>query len=105
MWGVWLFAALKDLLSLHEDVLAAAVIGVSGEKWGERPLAVVVPVEGAEGRITADAMKEHLQEFVADGVIAKWAALPCTDTIRVMGESQNLTFDARRNFYPPPVFL
>ena len=72
--GEWIVSLeLENLLSLHEDVLEAAVIGVPDEKWGERPLAVIVPVEGAEGRITAEAMQQHLQKFVADGVLAKWA--------------------------------
>jgi len=43
------------------------------EEWDERPLAIIVPAEGAEKRITAKAMQEHLQKCVADGVIAKWA--------------------------------
>ena len=47
--------------------------GVPDGKWGERPLAIVVPVEGAGERITFDSLLEHLQRFVADGVIATWA--------------------------------
>jgi len=63
--GEWIVSLeLENLLSLHEDVLEAAVIGVPDEKWGERPLAVIVPVEGAEGRITSEAMQQHLQKFV-----------------------------------------
>jgi fatty-acyl-CoA synthase len=72
--GEWIVSLeLENLLSLHEDVLEAAVIGVPDEKWDERPLAIIVPVEGAEERITAEAMQEHLQKSVADGVITKWA--------------------------------
>jgi len=72
--GEWIVSLeLENLLSLHEDVLEAAVIGVPDEKWGERPLAVIVPRRGAEERVTANAMREHLQKFVADGVITKWA--------------------------------
>jgi len=72
--GEWIVSLeLENLLSLHEDVLEAAVIGIPDEKWGERPLAIIVPVEGAEERITAEAMQEHLQKPVADGVITKWA--------------------------------
>ena len=72
--GEWIVSLdLENLLSLQEDVLEAGVIGVPDEKWGERPLAIILPVEGAEERITAEAMKEHLMKFVADGVIAKWA--------------------------------
>ena len=72
--GEWIVSMeLENLFSLHEDVLEAAVIGVPDEKWGERPLAIIVPKQGAEERVTAEAMQEHLQKYVADGVITKWA--------------------------------
>ena len=72
--GEWIVSLdLENLLSLHEDVLEAGVIGVPDEKWGERPLAIILPVEGAKERITAEAMQEHLRKYAADGVIAKWA--------------------------------
>lgn len=72
--GEWISSLeLENLLNLQEDVLEAGVIGVPDERWGERPLAIIVPVEGAEQRITADGLQEHLQKFVADGVITKWS--------------------------------
>ena len=49
----------------HPQVLEAAVIGVPDERWGERPLACVVPV--SEGAVTADEIREHL-----GGRIPKW---------------------------------
>jgi fatty-acyl-CoA synthase len=72
--GEWIVSLeLENLLSLHDDVLEAAVIGIPDEKWGERPLAIIVPVEGAEERITAEDMRDHLRSFVAEGVLTKWA--------------------------------
>jgi fatty-acyl-CoA synthase len=72
--GEWIVSLeLENLLSLHEDIREAAVIGVPDEKWGERPLAIILPIEGAEGQITAEAVQEHLQGFVEEGVITKWA--------------------------------
>ncbi len=72
--GEWIVSLeLENLLSLHEDVLEAALIGVPDEKWGERPLAIITPVEDARERITAAAMQEHLQKYVVEGVIARWA--------------------------------
>jgi fatty-acyl-CoA synthase len=38
----------EDVLTAHDDVSAAAVIGVPDEKWGEAVKAVVVPKPGAE---------------------------------------------------------
>ncbi|MDY7077612.1 MAG: fatty acid--CoA ligase [Chloroflexota bacterium] len=71
--GEWISSLeLENLLSLQEDVLEAAVIGVPDERWGERPLAIIAPVEGGMERITAEAMQEHLQKFVSDGVITRW---------------------------------
>jgi fatty-acyl-CoA synthase len=46
--GEWISSMeLENLLMAHPDVTEAAVIGVSDEKWGERPLAAVVLRPGA----------------------------------------------------------
>jgi len=72
--GEWISSLeLENLLSLQEDVLEAGMIGVPDERGGERPLAIIVPVEGAGQRMTTEAIQEHLQKFVADWVIAKWS--------------------------------
>jgi fatty-acyl-CoA synthase len=72
--GEWIASLeLENLLSLHEDVLEAGVIGVPDERWGERPLAVIAPVKGAEKRLKPEVLQEHLQKFVQEGVITKWA--------------------------------
>ncbi len=70
--GEWITSLeLENLLSLHPAVNEAAVIGVPDEKWGERPLAIVVPAEGAAP--TAAALQEHLKQYAAQGVITDWA--------------------------------
>jgi fatty-acyl-CoA synthase len=72
--GEWIVSMeLENLLSLHDDVLEAAVIGIPDERWGERPLAIIVPKEEAAGTVTAEAMQAHLRRFVAEGTIASWA--------------------------------
>ncbi|MEE2761307.1 MAG: long-chain-fatty-acid--CoA ligase, partial [Pseudomonadota bacterium] len=46
--GEWISSIeLENLAVGHADVAEAAVIGISHEKWGERPLLVCVPAEGA----------------------------------------------------------
>jgi fatty-acyl-CoA synthase len=72
--GEWIVSLeLENLLSLHEDVFEAGVIGIPDEKWGERPLAVISTKEGAKVDVTAEVLQSHLAKFVSDGQIAKWA--------------------------------
>jgi fatty-acyl-CoA synthase len=62
--GEWISSVeLENHLMAHPDVLEAAVIGVPDDRWGERPLAMVVLRNGT-------AMTE-LREFLADRV-PKW---------------------------------
>jgi fatty-acyl-CoA synthase len=46
--GEWISSVeLENEIMAHPDVFEAAVIGVPDPKWDERPLAVIVPCEGA----------------------------------------------------------
>jgi fatty-acyl-CoA synthase len=72
--GEWIVSLeLENLLSLHDDVQEAAVIGVPNEQWGERPLAIIVPRAGAEECVTIDIMQAHMDKYVAEGTIVSWA--------------------------------
>jgi fatty-acyl-CoA synthase len=72
--GEWIVSLeLENLLSLHEGIQEAAVIGVPDERWGERPLAICVPVEAFKGKLTTELVQEHLQRFVDEGVITSWS--------------------------------
>lgn len=76
--GEWVSSiTIEDLLSQHPAVAEAAVFGVKDEKWGERPVALVVAKPGREGDATEAALKTHLQQFVASGLISKFA-IPST---------------------------
>ncbi len=69
--GEWISSlTLESLLSLHPKIREVAVIGVPDEKWGERPLAIIVP---AEERPSEGELKQHLLKFVEEGKITKWA--------------------------------
>jgi fatty-acyl-CoA synthase len=57
--GEWISSVdLENAIVAHPDVREAAVIAVSHPKWQERPLAVVVPREGAQ--LNAAALRDFL---------------------------------------------
>jgi len=58
--GEWISSVdLENMLISHPDVLEAAVIAVPDERWGERPLAVLVPLDGEHD---PQALNEYLLE-------------------------------------------
>jgi fatty-acyl-CoA synthase len=61
--GEWISSMdLENLLMAHPKVREAAVIGVPDETWGERPLAAVVPADGAT--VTVAELRAFLAERV-----------------------------------------
>jgi acyl-CoA synthetase (AMP-forming)/AMP-acid ligase II len=56
-------AELENVLAACPEVQEAAVIGVASEKWGETPLALVVPAPGAAP--SAESLKAYCKENLA----------------------------------------
>jgi fatty-acyl-CoA synthase len=72
--GEWISSLqIADILTQHQAVSEAAAIGIPDEKWGERPLALVILRKSYIGAITEDDLKTFFKEFVARGSISKWA--------------------------------
>ena len=71
--GEWVSSVeLENAIIDYPDVLEAAVIGVPDEKWGERPLACVVPKHGTTMDIAI--LRRHLASRVAKWWIPdRWA--------------------------------
>ena len=71
--GEWISSLeLEDIIMKAPGVKEAAVIGVKDEKWGERPVALVVRDYQAEEALTENAIKAHVGAFADKGVISKY---------------------------------
>jgi acyl-CoA synthetase (AMP-forming)/AMP-acid ligase II len=72
--GEWISSVeLEDLLLQHPSVAEAAVIGIPDPKWGERPLALIVPKPQYAGTISAEEIRAYLETYAKRGTISKMA--------------------------------
>jgi fatty-acyl-CoA synthase len=72
--GEWISSLeLENLIGQHEAVSEAAVVGVPHEKWGERPVAIVVLKPEYVGKVSGKELRLFLEGFVDEGVITKWS--------------------------------
>ena len=69
--GEWVSSLdLEGLVLQHQGVAECAVIGMPDEKWGERPLALVVKKANAE--VDEVAIKKLVGEYAESGVISRY---------------------------------
>ncbi|WP_242346408.1 fatty acid--CoA ligase [Anaeromyxobacter terrae] len=74
--GEWLSSLeLEDVVAAHPAVAEVAVIGRPDDKWGERPLALVVARPGAEARVTPRELHHHVHAYVQKGLLPKQVAV------------------------------
>ncbi len=75
----------EQALLTHPAVRDVAVVGVPDERWGERPKAFVVPVEGVE--VGEDQLIEHVKgriaRYKAPGAVEFLVELPTTSTGKI----------------------
>lgn len=71
--GEWVSSlTLEDIISQHPSVSEAAVIGTPDEKWGESPMALVVPKAEFKDKVTEEELKAFFKKYVDEGVIPKY---------------------------------
>ena len=66
---------LEDVVGKHEAVHEVAVIGVPDEKWGERPLALVVLKPDFEGKVTEQVIRHFAAHLVETTGISRHGVL------------------------------
>ncbi len=60
---------LEDVIAKHEAVAEVAVIGIPDDKWGERPLALVLLKPEHVGKITESALRRYAAHAIdAEGI-------------------------------------
>jgi fatty-acyl-CoA synthase len=70
--GEWVSSLdLEDIILTHEAVAEAAVVGVTDERWGERPVAFVVAKP--DHALDPEQVRAHVQTRVEAGVISRYA--------------------------------
>jgi fatty-acyl-CoA synthase len=74
--GEWISSLeLEDILVHHPAVGEAAVIGLPDEKWGERPLALIVVKPDHQGQVTEKTFLHHVRGYADKGVVSKQVVL------------------------------
>jgi fatty-acyl-CoA synthase len=72
--GEWVSSLeMEDMIALHPEVDDCAVISCADERWGEIPLAVVVPRQA--GRLGERDVVRHVRTYVDSGVLPREALL------------------------------
>lgn len=73
--GEWLSSLeLEDIINLHPAVSEVAVVGIADEKWGERPLALIV-VKPEERQPDLKEIINHVRAFIDKGLMNKLGLL------------------------------
>ncbi len=72
--GEWVSSLeLEDIIAHHPGVAEVAVIGIADEKWGERPLALVIP--RPDSGLTEKDVSSLVKEYAGKGLVNKQVVL------------------------------
>jgi acyl-CoA synthetase (AMP-forming)/AMP-acid ligase II len=92
-------AEIENVLMKHPSVADVAVIAIPSEKWGESPLAIIVPARGAtidEKEILAFA-RQHLASFKVPVAIERATEIPRNPSGKVLKKILRIPYWKGRN--------
>jgi fatty-acyl-CoA synthase len=74
--GEWVSSLeLEDIINQHPSVKEVAVIGIHDDRWGERPLALVVVDVPKKDEQSEKSILSHAKEFIKKGIMARESML------------------------------
>lgn len=74
--GEWVSSLeLEDIINQCPHIKEVAVIGINDERWGERPLALVVVDENKKEEVTEKSILAHAKGFIQKGIMARESML------------------------------
>ncbi len=93
--GEWVSSLLlEDLVSQLPQVSEVAAIGVPDDKWGERPMIMIVLRDGET--LAPKDVAAHLKQFVNQGVIEKWAVPDRIEIVDAIAKTSVGKIDKKR---------
>ncbi|MEI7611460.1 MAG: fatty acid--CoA ligase [Betaproteobacteria bacterium] len=95
---------LEDVVTQHEAVQEVAVIGLPDEKWGERPLALVVLKPEFEGLVSEHALRNFAAHLVESTGISRHGVLLQVRFVKALTKTSVGKINKRemRETYQPP---
>jgi len=71
--GEWVSSLrLENIIRRHDAISDAAVVGVPDEKWGERPVVLVVLKPAFKKEVNEEVLKTFMERFADQGEIPKY---------------------------------
>ena len=95
--GEWISSlTLESVASAVTGVAEVAAIGIPDSKWGERPLLLVVPEEGAAPDTLPADIAAALEAEIAAGALSKWALPERIDIVADLARTSVGKIDKKR---------
>lgn len=86
--GEWVSSLeIEDILAQHPAVAEVAVIGMLDEKWGERPLALIVAKPGCAEGFGEKALQGYIRDFIDKGFLSKQALLLRAELVEMIDKT------------------